>query len=128
MFRIDNRANMTITRGDSALILLYINQGTYDNLSQYNLRANDKVVLFIMDCKEQDYRKSYVIKEFDINDLCVVETKTGAQLGEYILLQITPEDTKTLLHRDYSYEIKLMTVDGTFVDTIGPRRYFYVED
>jgi hypothetical protein len=128
MFSIDNRGNMTITRGDSASILLFINDGTFNNAHQYDLQADDYVIFYIMDILEKDINKSFVIKKFDLSDICNVVDSDGETLGTYIYIPIDSNDTKELYYKEYAYTIKLFTNNGECVDTIGPRRYFYVND
>lgn len=128
MFSIDNRGNITITRGDTASILLFINDGPFDNTHQYELQAEDVIRFYILNINEKDINKSFVIKEFDLSDICIVQNSNGEVEGTYIYIPITPQDTECLMYREYAYQIKLFTNNGENVDTIGPRRYFYVEN
>lgn len=95
-----NGTSITMTRGDTAMLQLYL---TYQDEEPY-------------EPAEGDYIRFAMKKSFDdsVPPMLVIEIPTDT-----LLLEIEPEDTKTLSYGSYCYDIQLTTSEGivdTFID------------
>ena len=127
MFNIQNNRIITIVRGDTIEIPLFINANTDLDPISYPFGFNDKVYFVIME-SHQDFNCGVVRHEYGYEDL--------NESGD-IVIKLSHDDTVNLLPGDYFYEIKLLTrtteeVNGQTLilkeelDTIVPRTKFII--
>lgn len=120
MFSISNNGIITMTRGDSVKVPVFINAGDSTEMVRYSLRNYDTLYFGIME-PNVPFEHSLVRKVFtkdDLNQYGDVEVKLGL------------DDTQYLQPGTYYYEVKIMIKpkedeDGV-VDTIVPRRKFFI--
>lgn len=121
MIKIDNGNNISVTRGDSLLLKLFINAGDKMNPKRFLLKehAGSAVYLGIMENK-QDFENAIVKYKFDENNV--------DENGD-VTVKIKATDTLNLEPDTYFYEIKLVYYDSDedeIVNTIIPKSKFIV--
>ena len=95
MFAIDESNRIKIVRGDTAILILKLND--------YQLQAGDQVKLTV---------------KRSVNDKKAVITKTIREFTDgQAIISIEENDTKNLVAGDYVYEIEVRLSNGT-IDTI----------
>ena len=118
MFNISSNGIITLNRGDTIKLPLFINAGTEMNPVRYEIKESDKVYLGVMEnnmpFERAIIKKVYTSKDINENGDIVVEFKS--------------EDTCNLIPDDYYYEIKLeYKLNGTDrVNTIVPSTKFTI--
>lgn len=118
MFSVAANNVITITRGDSASTVIYINSGNKLNPVRYTLTGTDAVYVGIMEFN-QPFEEAIVKYKFTVDNL--------NQDGD-VVWTIKPTDTEYLEPGKYFYQIKLNRNDGEFVDTIVSKTEFFIQD
>lgn len=118
MFNISKNGIITLNRGDTVKLPLFINAGTEMNPVRYELKDSDRIYLGVMENNapfERAIIKKVYTKE-DIND------------NGDVVVEFKSEDTCNLIPDDYYYEIKLeFTHRGSYmVNTIVPATKFTI--
>lgn len=124
MFDITNEGIITLSRGDSISIPLFINIGTEIVPIRYKLQDNN--VLYLGICEPDQlfedaiFKKVYRPGDWKLN-----------KCGD-IVISLTPEDTSLLHAGLYYYTIKLLTINkvdnSENVQTIIKKTKFFIED
>ena len=117
MVYCDNEGSITLTRGDSLELPLFLNAGTDLSPIRYHVKeGQDQVVLALME-PNQPFEQAILH-----------QTYTSADVNENgdILVRFDPPDTQLLLPGLYYYEIKLFRDGGSLVDTVVPVTRFYI--
>lgn len=126
MFDVSNNNIITITRGDTATLSMYINIGSELEPLYFPLTDTDaKVYMGIME-PHQPFEKAIVKKTFDKDHGWDPEQQV-------LLITIRPEDTERLIPGVYYYSIKLYRPASDIlgqdqIDTIIPKRKFVIVD
>lgn len=101
MYKIDERGNIHLTRGDTAYIQI--------NLSNYTYTKNDYLVFSV---KKTLHDEEYMInKIFDPTKIIV----------------LNPEDTRNYETGRFYFDVELHTTNGEVFTVIGPN-YFYLKE
>lgn len=106
---IINGTTITLTRGDSANILLDLR---YKNNGESYTPEEGDSIRFAMKKTYSDLLPSLILINIPIDSL---------------VLHISPEDTKDLAYGDYKYEIQLTKANGD-VDTFIDRAVFTITE
>lgn len=117
MFDITKNKIITVTRGDSFSLDVFVNVGTAINPVQYVLRGDDKLYFALMEA-HQPFEYALIRKEFtedDVNENGDVHMEFGSEMTEY------------LMPGTYYYTIKLATEDGD-ISTVISKTKFYIID
>ena len=120
MFTISPNGIITVTRGDSFSIDVFVNVGTVLDPVQYVLEGNDKLYFALCE-PNQPFECAIMRKEFDSSN------KTE---DDKIRMVFDSEMTECLMPGMYYYTVKLATGpdDGREVSTIISKTKFYVID
>lgn len=118
MFSVDSHNVITITRGDSASTVIFVNQGTLIEQVRYELQPNDALYVGVMEPhqKFEDAIIKYKLTDEDLN-----------RDGD-VVWSFKPTDTEYLEPGKYFYQIKLVRNNGQYVDTIVSKTPFYIQD
>lgn len=118
MFSVDSHNVITITRGDSASTVIFVNQGTLIEQVRYELQPNDALYVGVMEPhqKFEDAIIKYKLTNEDLN-----------RDGD-VVWSFKPTDTEYLEPGKYFYQIKLVRNSGQYVDTIVSKTPFYIQD
>ena len=118
MFNISRNGIITLNRGDTARLPLFINAGTEMNPVRYELQDTDKVYLGVMEPNSPF--ENAIIKK--------VYTKEDVNENGDIMVEFYSDDTVNLMPDDYYYEIKadIMFNGQPWVNTIVPRTKFTI--
>lgn len=118
MFNISKNGIITLNRGDTVRLPLFINAGTEMNPVRYELQDTDKVYLGVMEPNSPF--ENAIIKK--------VYTKEDINENGDIVVEFKSEDTCNLMPDDYYYEIKLeFTHSGYYrINTIVPATKFSI--
>ena len=119
MFIIDDTGNVTLTRGDSFRVPLFINKGTELKPSRKELGDNDFVYLGIME-PNQPFEKALIRKKYDKNN---EKTDDGD-----IIVKLGHSDTVQLLPGKYFYQVKFVNEVEDIVDTIIDKKEFIIAE
>lgn len=115
-----NSSIITHTRGDTLMVPIFINMGTYTRPVRYSLVPGDKLYFSLME-PNQYFEYGILKKVFD-------HTSSKNMFGDTILY-LNPEETEFLIPGTYYYEIKLQQIDkygNEFVTTVTPKTLFYI--
>lgn len=121
MFNVTNTGIITITRGDSASVPLFINKGTEPSPLRFILGERDKVYLGVAEPNKK-FENAVIRKVFTKDDL--------NEFGD-VVIKFNEEDTVNLIPSKYFYQIKLEYYDKDQkrqVNTIVPNTEFYIEN
>ena len=121
MFSVASNNVITITRGDSASFVLYLNKGTKLEPSRFVLGDNDAVYMGIM---EANQRFEDAIVKFKF-------TKENLNQDGDIKIKLKATDTEYLEPDKYFYQIKLVYIDDDDdeqVNTVIDRTEFFVQE
>lgn len=121
MLKINSNGTVVISRGDSADIPLFINQGSKIQPIRYELSGSDTLFFGIMEPNQK------------FEDAIVRKVYTSKDLNEHgdVVIKIEPDDTVNLIPGKYFYEAKLLYDDVTSnerVNTVIEKTEFYIED
>ena len=117
MFSISDNNIITLNRGDSFSLDIFVNVGSPWNPIQYTLGEGDNVYFALCE-PNQPFEFALVRKVFTKDDL----TDEGM-----VHMDFSGEMTEYLLPGVYYYTIKLQTYDGS-VSTIIPKTKFWIID
>lgn len=95
-----NNNDISLTRGDSAVLLLKIQKS---NESEYELQAGDSVLFTV---KKSVYDTDVIIQK---------KLTDGA-------IRLNPDDTKDLEYGTYYYDVELTQSDGFVTTVISPQK------
>lgn len=104
MLTVDSKNNITLTRGDTAILTLTVkkNGNDYDfsdDLTQFTVKRNTVT-----------------------SDIVFQKTFTGTSI------QIDPSDTKDLYYTDLKYDVQLITPDNEVYTVITPHDFIVAEE
>ena len=104
MLTVDSENNITLTRGDTAILTLTVkkNGSDYDfsdDLTQFTVKRNTVT-----------------------SDIVFQKTFTGTSI------QIDPSDTKDLYYTDLKYDVQLITPDNEVYTVITPHDFIVAEE
>lgn len=122
MYSISNNGIITLTRGDSLKLPLFINAGDETDMARYSLRNNDELYFGVMEANAP-FEHSLIRK---------VYTKDNLNRYGDVVVDLGLDDTQYLQPGTYYYEGKLKTYarkDGKNVEvivTVVPRRKFVI--
>ena len=117
MFSVSNNGIITINRGDSFSLDVFVNVGTPWEPVQYILTGDDKVYFALCE-PNQPFEFALIRKVFD---------KDNLDEDDDVHMDFSSEMTECLLPGTYYYTIKLVTEDGD-VSTIVPKTKFFIID
>lgn len=121
MLTLTNIGQVRLTRGDTLVLPIQINQG--DNMCPilYELQPRDEVYFALME-PNQPWEQAILKKKYTYED----------QVDGEISLKFRPSDTMCLLPGLYYYQIKVRVYDDTcgeyIVNTVIPKTHFWVEE
>ena len=118
MYTISENGIITLCKGDSADIPLFINAGNTFQPYKYSLQGDDKI-FFVVSESFQPFTEGVIRQVYTADDVNA--------LGD-VVIHIEPEDTHYLLPGRYYYEIKLLIRkdNNDVIDTLIPKRLFYI--
>ena len=124
MFEIDSNGIISITRGDSVRLPLFINQGNEISMIRYSMKDNNNCELyFAITEPNQPFENAVVKKKY---------TKNDANDDGDVVITINHNDTKELRPGLYFYTIKAKVntdSEGEFdVITIIPLTQFLIQE
>ena len=104
MLTVDSENNITLTRGDTAILTLTVkkNGSDYDfsdDLTQFTVKRNTVT-----------------------SEIVFQKTFTGTSI------QIDPSDTKDLYYNDLKYDVQLITPDNEVYTVITPHDFIVAEE
>ena len=118
MITISNNGFISITRGDSFSVPLFIDRGTRTKPVRYYIADHPKasVYLGIME-PNQPFETATVRKKFTCD----------SKINEYgdLIIEIRPADTEYLLPGKYYYSVKAQ-LDENNIETLIPRTEFVI--
>lgn len=122
MFKIASNGIVTVNRGDSFELPVYLH--TRDSIApvKYSMQPQDNIYLGIME-PGQPFETAIVRKKL-----------TGTEVIEQgnILFRFWPTDTACLLPGKYYYQVKLQTIDPSSgrkdVETVVEKTLFYIQE
>lgn len=145
MLTISNRGIITVNRGDTFSVPLFINQGTELHPIRYELNSEDKVYLGIFksgaDCLINEENVKFFIEDGvtylgipEINkyfeNALVRKTLSSDDLNDNndVVIKFTHEDTRFLLPGNYQYQIRAVIIRNgeETVNTIVKKTPFIV--
>lgn len=120
MGNVDLDNKIRLTRGDTFLTTLFLNQGTDFEPMRYVLEQDDKVYLGIME-PNQPFEYALIKKVYTKDNL----TEDGD-----VLIRLEPEDTECLMPGKYFYQIKLaFTQKGKLqINTVVDKTQFEIQE
>ncbi len=118
MVNISKSQIISMNRGDTLSLPIFINAGTKIAPLRYNLGSGDKVYVGISE-PNQKFEHALIKKVYTSDDV--------NEHGDPVL-NLRPEDTEHILPGLYYYEIKLVSTseEDEIVNTIVPKRKFYI--
>lgn len=117
MYTISTDRIISINRGDSFRIPIFINVGTKLKKIRYKLSYDDEVYFSL--CEPQ--------QEFEHGVLRKIYTKEDLNQNGDVVVNLLPSDTEDLVPGCYYMEIKIKLTSGALT-TILPRRKFYIDE
>lgn len=120
MFDISGNGIITLTRGDSFSLDVFVNLGTKLQPIQYVLQPGDKLYFALME-PNQSFEHALIRKEF---------TNENLDEDDYVVMDFSSEMTEFLMPGQYYYMIKLVRTidDKQIVDTITSKTKFFIVD
>lgn len=118
MINISNNGIITIVKGDTIEVPVFINIGTEIEPVRYSLKPGDKLFFSIMEPHQP----------FECAILRHTYTYLDVNESRDVVVKLSYDDTAHLLPGEYYYEIKLLTVVNfeEHLDTIVPRTKFFI--
>lgn len=120
MFDITGNGLITVTRGDTFTMTLFVNTGTALEPVRYTLAGDDRVYFAVCE-PNQRFEDATIKKEFSSADL---------DSDGDVVMKFASSDTEHLLAGDYYYEVKLHKVfadsSKNEIDTIVPKTKFVI--
>ena len=104
MLHVDQDNNITLTRGDTAVLTLTVKEGSSDydyssDLTQFTVKRNTAT-----------------------EDIVLQKTFSGTSIT------INPSDTKDLYYEDLKFDVQLITPSGAVHTVIPPRDFIIAEE
>lgn len=121
MLTLSHYGQIRLTRGDTLVLPIEINQG--DNLVpiRYELQEHDEVYFGLME-PNQSWEDAILKRKYTFADT----------QNNYLAVKLDPEHTMHLLPGLYYYQIKVRIYDYSsgkyIVNTIIPKTHFWLED
>jgi len=124
MVQISNNGWVSMNRGDSFELPLFISKGTYGTPVRFNLKENppNKVYFGVME-PNQPFECALIRKKYDVQG--IEESDPEMTKEGDLIIKFVPTDTEFIMPGKYFYEIKLEYKNGD-VDTIVPKTEFMV--
>lgn len=119
MFTVDINGIIALTRGDSASIPLFINQGSDLKPIRYIVQPGDTIYFALMQTNQ--YFETAIVKK--------VFTSANLNENNDVVITFNPQDTEQLIPGKYYYQIKakLLNEDGSYtVNTIIDKTQFFI--
>ena len=119
MLEINNDGLISMSRGDSVKLPLFINSGSDLCPVRYVLKDTDKLYLGILE-PNHSWENAILRK---------IYTKDNLNADGDVIIKLEPEDTEYLSEGIYYYQIKLLQVDennNEIVTTIIPSTKLYL--
>ena len=120
MFNVDREGIITLTRGDSFRVPLFINQGTSIDLIRYIINDKSEIYMAVTE-PNQPFELALIKKKYTSKDL--------NENGD-IEISFNSEDTANVLPGKYYYQIKAKLYDEEkndfIVNTIIPKTQFFI--
>lgn len=119
MFSVDTNNIISVTRGDSFSLPLFINEGSDLKPIRYIIQPGDTIYFALMQCNQ--YFENAIVKK--------VFTSANLNENNDIIITFNPEDTEQLIPGKYYYQIKakLLNEDGNYiVNTIIDKTEFFI--
>ena len=122
MYQISTNNIVSLSRGDSFIVPLFINQGSKQCPIRYNLKNHKSFELYfgVMECN-QKFDDAVIRKKW------TYDTGLINQFGD-LMVNLTSDDTVLLNPGKYFYEIKLKykTSEGEKISSITPLTEFWI--
>lgn len=122
MFDVSREGIITVNRGDSFEVPMFLNAGNSIDRVGYNLTERDAVYLGVME-PNQPFEFALIRKKYTIDD---IDSRGN------LIIRFKPSDTACLLPGKYYYQIKLETyrsdIDDYDVETVVDKRLFYIQE
>ena len=118
MFNISNNNIVTINRGDTFTLNLFINDGTVLEPIQYFLQEGDKLYFGLMEAN-QPFEFALIRKVFTMED---------AGEDGYVVMKFDGDMTEFLLPGTYYYMVKLYKAEDESVETVINKTKFVILD
>lgn len=118
MFSISNNGFISLTRGDSFTVPLFINRGTVFHPVRYYIADNPNAAVYLGVMEpNQPFERALIRKKYTSN----------SQINEYgdLIIDFKPTDTQYLFPGKYYYEVKVKLSDGS-IDTVVPATEFFI--
>lgn len=118
MFSISNNGFISLTRGDSFTVPLFINRGTVFHPVRYYIADNPNAAVYLGVMEpNQPFERATIRKKY-------TSTSPVNENGD-LIVEFTPNDTQYLFPGKYYYEVKVKLSDGN-IDTIIPETEFFI--
>lgn len=123
MLDISHDGIISMSRGDTIKMTLFINDGTEIHPTRYELSEKDRIYVGI--CEPNQLFENAIVRQ--------TYTSDDWELSEDgdLIVKISPEETEHLVDGLYYYTIKMVTTedDGEqTVQTVVPKTKLYIED
>ena len=118
MFDVNKNGIVTVTRGDTFTLNVFINDGTSLEPIQYFLEEGDKVYFALMEPRKP-FEEALIRKVFDKDDT----NEKGL-----VVMSFTGEMTEFLVPGTYYYMIKLTKALDNSIETIISKTKFVILD
>lgn len=118
MFSISNNGFISLTRGDSFSVPLFINRGTKFHPVRYNIADNPDAAVYLGVMEPtQPFERATIRKKYT----------SKSKINEYgdLIVDFSSNDTRYLFPGKYYYEVKVKLSDGT-IDTVVPATEFFI--
>ena len=115
---------ISLRRGDSFIVPLFINQGTKLHPVRYDLNSHNEfdIYLGVME-PNQKFEDAVIRKKW---------TKETGKINQYgdLMIELEPQETLKLLPGKYFYQIKIkhITSDGETTSSVTPSTEFWILD
>ena len=124
MYQISTNNIISLSRGDSFIVPLFINQGSKAYPIRYDLKYHKEFELYfgVMECN-QKFEDAVIRKRW------TYDTALINQFGD-LMIELKPEDTLLLHPGKYFYQVKMkhQTKDGETVSSVTPTTEFWILD
>lgn len=118
MINISNNGFISIHRGDSFSVPLFLDIGQCGNPVRFDITKNPGSIIYLGVMEPSKKFEDAVIRKKYTSESVVNDQHD-------IVVSFSPEDTLNLFPGKYYYEIKIAHADGR-VDTLTPRTEFFI--
>lgn len=124
MYQISTNNIISLNRGDSFIVPLFINLGSKCKLIRYNLNTHKQFELYLGVMEANQKFEDAVIRKKWTYDTGLIN-----QFGD-LMITLTSDDTILLHPGKYYYQIKMkyQTKDGERISSVTPSTEFWVLD